>query len=239
MRKMLKETFKTKALQIFWVYAIVFGVMWTMYIVNNLVMAGALSNLGGISPRTVSWMEGFAIMTSWAFHGDYKHIVGNSSALLGLLAVICLLEKKPIFTISILAVSAGLATWLLGISHSNHIGASGLVFAIFGYVLASALWARKWLYLLVILAFGGQYYYSLTHGLIPTQGVSMAAHFGGFLAGIAVAVIRHKYNKTQESTGYSYRANQDSAWGKFKTKIRRQWTNLKYNWKFKRKIGFK
>jgi membrane associated rhomboid family serine protease len=201
----VKEKSKNLAL----VYAAIFLPMWIFFLINNIVLHDMLSGLGGIHPRDTSFIGFMEIFTSWMFHGSgnpeianstmYAHIMGNSTALIGLLFIIGLIENKPLRLIAALIFGSGFATWLIGDSHSVHIGASGLIFSMFGYVIASVLFGRRWIYLLPIGLMGSQYFYSLKMGLIPQSGVSFAAHFGGFIAGLAIGYAFSKFPKQEDS----------------------------------------
>ncbi len=74
-----------------------------------------------------------------------------------------------------------------GATHSYHVGASGLIFALYGYVIGSAIIRRKISYIAFLIIFGTSYFYSLTRGLIPQEGISFAGHFGGLVAGLLVS----------------------------------------------------
>ena len=202
--KFLKEL-KSKSKEIAILYAIVFIPMWTLFLVNTVFMSGALNQIGGIHPRDVSFSGLLSILTSWAFHGGgtestsiFSHVLGNSEILLVLLMVVGIFEKRPLLLIGLLILASGFATWLLGAPNSLHIGASGLVFAIMGYVVASIFLARRWLYLIPLIGAGGTYIYSLQMGLIPSSGTSFAAHFGGLVGGVVVAYLIGKNQKYKE-----------------------------------------
>lgn len=199
------EEIKTKSKEIAILYAIILIPMWSLFLVNNLLMDDALNRLGGIHPRDLSFMGIIEIFTSWMFHsgGDrtltnnsiLAHILGNTEILLPLILIVGIFEKKPLLLVSSLIGISGFFTWLLGSPNSLHVGASGLVFAMFGYILASIFLARRWLYLIPVIGAGGTYFYSLQMGLIPKSGTSFAAHFGGLIGGIFVAYLIGKYQK--------------------------------------------
>ena len=96
-----------------------------------------------------------------------------------------------VVTITVILVS-GLGTWLIGPANSVHIGASGLVFGYFGYLLlnswferslASVLWA-----VLVFLLYG-----SLIWGVLPQgNGISWQGHLFGFIGGGVAAYLLAK-----------------------------------------------
>lgn len=219
-------TVKEKAANIILVYLMIFVPMWAVFLVNNGVLQATM-NQWGISPRHFSTGEIGSVLGSWLLHGNYEHILGNSIVLVGLLGIVGLLESKVFKLLGLLIASSGFATWLLGMPGSVHVGASGLVFALFGYILSASTLGRKWIYLLPIALFGGTYYYSIYHGLIPQRGVSFAAHFGGFIAGI---IIGYYFDRQHKKQGYSWKRRRtlkdwwfDITW------------DIKYQWK--RKFG--
>lgn len=93
------------------------------------------------------------------------------------------LKRYAIVLFGFLAVLWGLGTWLVGASDSVHIGASGLVFGYFGYLLLAGFFERRFfsilLSLLVLFAWGGMIF-----GVLPGQtGISWEGHLFGFLGG--------------------------------------------------------
>lgn len=200
----LMEATKNKTKNILLVYFMIFVPMWGLFIINNLIFRETLSSLGGIHPRSTNFMDFIDIFTSWMFHSSkgihiYDHILGNSIALLGLLFIVSLIENRPFKLLMLLIFGSGVATWLLGSGHSIHIGASGLVFSLFGYVISSAIFARRWIYFIPIFILGGEYFYSIKAGLIPQNGISFAAHFGGLIAGLIIGYLFNlKAKKTEQ-----------------------------------------
>ena len=84
-------------------------------------------------------------------------------------------------------VVGGMTAWLLGSAGSVHIGASGVVFAFFGFVLMGGWFSRSLgsvlLSVVVAVAWGG-----MVFGVLPGQpGISWEAHLGGFLGGVSSA----------------------------------------------------
>lgn len=169
--------------------------MWSFFICN-LIMIGKLNILLAIRPRTFSLNQIFAILGSWIPHISYTHIINNSIILFGLALSIAIIENKPFKLIWILIPLSGFFTWMFGGNNTAHIGASGLVFAMFGYVMSSLIIVRKWRYLFPVLFFftyyGLNYISSFFHGLIPSQFVSFSAHFGGLISGIVVGIFYEK-----------------------------------------------
>lgn len=194
------EKIKSKSWNMFWVYVAVLGPMWAMFFINNVAFNNAFSQVGGVFPRTFSFSGLTGIWTSWMFHANWEHIVGNTQILLTLLFFVGLIEKNPLVMIGSLITVSGIFTWLLGAPNTMHIGASGLVFAMMGYLFASIVLARRWLYIVALFFMGADYFYCMKTGLIPQGSISFAAHFGGLIGGIVVAYMIGKMNKKKETT---------------------------------------
>ena len=137
----------------------------------------------GIRPRNIFGLVG-VFLSPW-LHGDWGHLINNSLSFLILGYVMILAEGKRFFwTTFLLMVISGLGTWLIGRGNSLHIGASGLIYGYFGYLLLRAWTERKprWLIVGVLVAI---FYGGMVLGVLPTQGdVSWEAHLCGFLGGL-------------------------------------------------------
>ncbi len=186
---------KNKIFQVFLCYSLIFIPMWTVYLMNNVFFNGSWNSSVGIQPRTFEISQIFSMTFSWLFHADYQHIFNNSMILIGLVWMVAILEKNPFIKFFFLAFVSGFFTWLLGAPNSYHIGASGVVFSLFGYILGSAIIGKQFRYIPLLIFFGGSYYYSITQGLIPQEGVSFAAHFGGLMAGILLGYMNQHFEE--------------------------------------------
>ncbi len=94
-----------------------------------------------------------------------------------------------------MALVGGSLTWLMGRS-AIHIGASGVIFSLFSYLLLAGWFSRKIKYIVVSIAL--IFFYSgMIFGVLPsTPGVSWEGHLFGFIAGIIVAWAYHKRKAT-------------------------------------------
>jgi len=180
-------------------FGLIYLPMWIIFIFSHIIPGNFTELFLGIRPITFSFNQIFAILGSWIPHASYTHIINNSIVLFGLLLSITCIERKPVRLTAILIAFSGFLTWLLGSTNSLHIGASGLVFAVFGYICSSLVVSKKWLYLLPIIFFmlyyGLSYFTSMFSGLIPSQYVSFAAHFGGLIAGIITGIFYERVKK--------------------------------------------
>lgn len=188
---------KSRLRQTMQLYLWVFVPMWLMFLLNNSVLFG-LWNVFGIAPRELSVPSFIGILASWTMHANLAHITGNSLVMAQVLFLFGVFEKKAMMTIVFLIVGSGLFTWVFGSSNSLHIGASGLAFAMMGYMIGGALFARRWGYLIACVALGVGFWLAMLSNLMPQVGVSFAGHLGGLLTGIGVgASTRHPYSQSR------------------------------------------
>ena len=185
----------TRIKQVFGLYAFVLIPMWVMFFLNDTLFFG-LWNIFGIVPRALDIGSMIGVFASWTMHGNFSHLVGNSLTLMQILFLFGLFENNAYRIILKLIVASGSMTWLIASSLTIHIGASGLCFAMLGFMIGGAVFARRWGYLLACIVMGTGYWLTIKQGLIPQQGISFAAHFGGLCAGLLLgANSKHAYTK--------------------------------------------
>ncbi len=136
----------------------------------------------GIRPRQLSGLPG-VLLSPW-LHGGWGHLIANTLTFLGLGFVVLLAEgRRFINTTLILVVVSGLGTWLIG-RNAIHIGASGLIYGYFGYIMGRAIWERRpaWIVIGMVV---GVIYGGMIWGILPTRSfVSWEAHLAGLVAGV-------------------------------------------------------
>ena len=160
-------------------------VLWLVEVVDLLFFGGSLDSLG-IQPRSLDGLAGIALAPF--LHGGLAHLAANTAPFVVLAWLVMLRETWHLAAVSaIVVVVGGLGVWLLGRPASVHIGASGLVFGLLGYLLLAGWFERRvgtiLLSLLVLVTYGG-----LLVGVLPVEvGVSWEAHLFGFLAGALAA----------------------------------------------------
>lgn len=174
---------KQRSVQTLKLYALIFIPMWVMFVLNETILMGMWNRLG-IEPRAFSLGNLVGIVGSWTMHANLAHIVGNSLVMAQILFLFGVFEKNAFRTIALLIVGSGLLTWLLGSSHSVHVGASSLAFAMMGYMIGGAVFARRWGYLVACVVMGAGFWLAMLQGLIPQMGISFAGHFGGLITGL-------------------------------------------------------
>jgi membrane associated rhomboid family serine protease len=138
----------------------------------------------GILPRSLGHLGD--IFTAPFLHVSWDHIEGNSGPLFvfGLLAAYRGVVRFLGVTL-IVAITSGLAVWLFQSGNELTVGASGLIFGYFGYVLARGLIDRNLIDALAAVVMGLSYAYILTVAIPGTPGVSWIDHLGGLVGGLA------------------------------------------------------
>lgn len=179
--------------QVIGLYAFVLVPMWGMFFLNKVALFG-MWNIFGIVPRALDVGSMIGVFASWTMHGNFAHLLGNTLTLLQILFLFGLFENNAYRTVLKLIVASGVVTWIIGSPLSIHIGASGLCFAMLGYMIGGAVFARRWGYLLACIIMGTGYWLTIKQGLMPQSGISFAAHFGGLCAGLLLgANSKHAY----------------------------------------------
>lgn len=157
-----------------------------LYVVEAVDAAslGLLDSAGALYPRQWGGLPG--ILTAPLLHGGWAHLMANTVgfALFGFLAMSGGFGRWLLVTATIWLVS-GLGTWLT--SPAPVLGASGIVFGWFVFLLARGFYARNGRQILlavVLFAVWGP----LLWGVLPSApGVSWQAHLFGALGGLLAA----------------------------------------------------
>jgi len=144
----------------------------------------------GLYPRTFIGLRG--IFTSPFIHGDIKHLFNNSVPIFVLLATLLYFYRKVALNVLIYGtLLLGLLTWIIG-RPSFHIGASGIVYLLFGFIFFSGLFQKYFrliaVSLMVIFLYGGMIWY-----IFPTkESISWEGHLSGLIIGFLFAIYYRK-----------------------------------------------
>ncbi len=150
----------------------------------------------GLVPRdTTRW---WGIVTMAFVHGDMAHLIANTAPLLVLLFLLQVRCSDTFLGLWFSSmVLAGVLLWACGRS-GLHIGASGLVFALFGIHIANGIFNRTLIDVLIAIVVGFAYWGMLA-GVLPTQsGVSWEGHLLGLIAGIVCSWLFRKRTQQPE-----------------------------------------
>lgn len=161
------------------------AVAWIIELIDVLFLRQALNRLG-VLPRQPSGLVGIGLMPF--LHGGLAHLAANTLPflILGWLVMLRRLADFVWVTIIALLVTGG-GLWLFGSSRVIYIGASGLIFGYFGFLLLRGYFERSAQSLvisgIVVILYGG-----LLLGILPQRpGVSWEAHLLGLLGGVLAA----------------------------------------------------
>jgi membrane associated rhomboid family serine protease len=169
---------------------LVIGMVAVMWVVEGLDALGAHLERDGIHPHDVGWLPGIAFAPF--LHAGWAHLIGNTVPFLILGFTIALggLARTAAVTVIVVLV-AGFGTWAFAPAHTNHIGASGVVFGFATYLVARGAFSRRPLHLVVGLAVLAIYGTTLLLALVPTPGISWQGHLFGAIGGVIAARAIH------------------------------------------------
>ena len=128
------------------------------------------------------------IFTAPFLHFSWAHIEGNSGPLFvfGFLAAYRGVVRFLWLTL-LVAVTSGLAIWIFQSTNTGSVGASGLIFGYFGYVVLRGIFDRRLIDTLIGVVMAASFAYLVTIALPGTPGVSWLAHMGGLVGGVVGA----------------------------------------------------
>jgi len=140
----------------------------------------------GIVPRETTGLPG--ILFAPFLHHDVFHLAANSVSLFILGMFLIILEhKRSFWIITSIVVFGGAGTWLIGRSGSVHIGASGVIYGILGYLITRGFFKRDFKSLVISLVVFFLYC-GMIFGVLPDNpSVSWESHLCGFVSGILIA----------------------------------------------------
>jgi membrane associated rhomboid family serine protease len=161
--------------------AAMLAVLWVLELIDTLLLGQALNQFG-VAPRSVIGLRGIAFAP--LLHNGFAHLASNSGPLIVFSALLLARGWREYAMVTALVwVIAGAGVWLLGPSNSLHIGASGVIFGYFGFLLLRGLFDRNPLSLLIALLVG-IVYGGIIWGVLPGEAmVSWQSHLFGFVGG--------------------------------------------------------
>jgi membrane associated rhomboid family serine protease len=166
------------------------AVFWIVEIADAALFRGRL-DMFGIRPRRLDGLAG--IFLAPFLHGGFLHLIANTMPFLILGGLIHWRKPKDFVPVTVLsALIGGAGTWLFGAPGSVHVGASGIIFGFFGFLVARAYYERSFVSILtafvVLFLYGG-----IIWGVRPFQsGISWQGHLFGLLGGIFAASLKKK-----------------------------------------------
>jgi len=122
-------------------------------------------------------------------HGSWGHIISNTLPLFFLTWALLFFYERIALRIWVFsAFLGGVLVWIFA-RDAVHIGASGVIFSLISFLIASGIFRKSFksiiVSIIIFFLYGGAIW-----GVLPTQpGVSWEGHLFGFLVGILLAYI--------------------------------------------------
>jgi membrane associated rhomboid family serine protease len=152
---------------------------WAQEIIDQLFFQGRWNLV--VYPRSVEGIPG--IFLSAFSHSGWGHLLGNSIAFLIFSWLILTKSTKDFWIVFLIGwLGGGFTCWLLGLQAVH--GLSGVVYTLFGYLLAIG-WLEKRLFPLLISVFVVVNFSYFVWGVFPTDArIAWWGHLFGFLLGV-------------------------------------------------------
>ena len=193
--------------------------IWVIFYVDIHYKLGL--NQFGLRPHTFFGLLG--LFTMPLLHGDLGHIASNSIPLLVLGTFLFYYYKEIAFKVfAISYISSGILVWLFARNGnlSVHIGASGLIYALAGFLFFSGILRKnKALFgvtLLITFLYG-----TIIWGVFPSEfqkaihynensnNISWEGHLFGFLSGVILAYLYRKTGIQEPKYSWDYNNDED------------------------------
>ncbi len=159
-------------------------ILWLVYVIDYILPMDL--RLYGLRPRQLDGLAG--IFFTPLLHADLRHLIANSGILLVLLTVSLSFSRKlTIRALWIIVLVGGGSVWLAGRGGTIHIGASGIIFGLIGFLMCLGIFRRDWKALIISLAILLLYGGVLQSLFIYVPGISWTGHLFGFISGVLAA----------------------------------------------------
>lgn len=180
---------------------ILIGMMWIGY----LMQIGPFPEITsyGVRPRNLFGLSGILFSPFLHSTQDIWHIINNTIGMGVVAYLLYYFYRDVAFRVLLFSgLLSGGITWFIGEEGSNHIGMSGVIYAITFFLLLSGFLRKN--NMLVRLSLGMVFLYgSLIWGIFPIkEGISWEGHLGGFLSGLLLAFLYRKFGPRERKYRY-------------------------------------
>ncbi|MER6434920.1 rhomboid family intramembrane serine protease [Streptomyces sp. NPDC001185] len=166
-------------------FFVMFGflvVVWAVQLANSTGHY-SLSRDHGVVSGDLGTLPG--ILSAPFLHWSWAHIESNSGPLFVFGFLAAYRGVVRFLGLSLLvAVTSGLTVWFFERGGVDTVGASGLIFGYFGYVVVRGIFDRHLIDTLIGIVMGASFAYLLTVAVPGTPGVSWLGHLGGLIGGL-------------------------------------------------------
>lgn len=179
---------------------ILLAVMWIVQIADA-ILPGSFTGFG-LRSWDLSGLGG--IVLGPLLHANWAHLIANSVPLLLLGCLVAVEGARRFWAVTaIVAIVGGIGTWLFNAPGTLTVGASGLVFGYFGYVVmrvfAPGRVAHRILYAVIAIVVIALYGGSMLAGVFgAAEGVSWQGHLFGAVGGAVAALASRRSRPDRE-----------------------------------------
>lgn len=172
------------------------GIIWLSYLLDIILPVDFCH--WGILPRDLSGLKG--IVFAPFIHGGFGHILSNTPPIFILTLVLFkFYEQDAVKVWAGSALAGGLLVWILGRS-SYHVGVSGVIFSLIGFLIATVIFKFNLKTLLIALAIFIFYGGTVIFGILPVNPyVSWEGHLFGLIAGVGISYYLYKLRHNEGS----------------------------------------
>jgi len=149
------------------------------------ILTGRWLNQFSLIPRELGHLP--YMFTSPFLHATFAHFSSNFIPLLVFTFLLMQFSFKRYVHVTFwLFIIIGLLVWIFA-REARHVGASGIIYGYFGYLLFAGILSKKIGLIFISLAVGF-FYGGMVFGVLPSGPfVSWESHFFGFIAGLGLA----------------------------------------------------
>ena len=162
------------------------ALLWLLEIVDLVAFGGRLDGLG-IKPRTLRGLVGIPLHPF--LHAGLGHLAANTGGLAVAGWFVVNRRRRDFFLVWACAtLVGGIGTWLIAPAASVHIGASGVVMGLMGFLIARGFFERRFFAIVGSLAMAALWGGTIWGGVFPeSAAVSWQVHLFGLVGGVLAA----------------------------------------------------
>ncbi|MFE2298424.1 rhomboid family intramembrane serine protease [Streptomyces sp. NPDC059445] len=184
-------------------FFVMFGflaVVWLLQLANYADDYAFSRDYGVVSGDVTSLPD---VLSAPFLHWSWAHIESNSGPLFVFGFLAAYRGVVRFLGLSLLvALTSGLVVWFFERGDVDTVGASGLIFGYFGYVVVRGIFDRHLIDTLIGVVMAASFAYMLTVAVPGTPGVSWLGHLGGLIGGLAGAwIFRDRRPRALPPTG--------------------------------------